>query len=425
MKHGFAILIIITLTTFWLFGMNDISQNSGNSNQIDVVQKNSDNSTDDIVEIVDDEAELSAKVSDAVQKALRFLKDSQSQNGYWLCDVGYKLNDSYQVTKTKGKHPGVTSIACLAFMANGHFPGRGQYGDVVRKGLNFVLSTIKDGDLDPKNPGYASYDGTRMYSHAFSTLFLAEILGMANFSAQVEKLIHEKLVLAVKLIVKSQNELGAWRYQPNATDADTSIAVCQLQALRAARNVGLKIPKKTIERVKEFIARSYETHDGSFYYQYNENENGYYGGSRASWTLTAAGICAMQQAGQYQSFYRKGDLISLEKSINYLEQGLYNHDERSGYNNYSYNSPTYRRFFGNVPRFDYFYGHYYAAQAIYQFSIKNKSLWDKWITRVRKDFLSLQRSNGSWSDQVGINYATAMAALILQIHHEYLPIFQK
>ncbi|MCK5342418.1 MAG: terpene cyclase/mutase family protein, partial [Candidatus Heimdallarchaeota archaeon] len=253
-----------------------------------------------------------------------------------------------------------------------------------------------------------------------------EILGMANFSAQVEKLIHEKLVLAVKLIVKSQNELGAWRYQPNATDADTSIAVCQLQALRAARNVGLKIPKKTIARVKEFIARSYEKRNGSFYYQYNENDNsGYYGGSRASWTLTAAGICAMQQAGQYQSFYRNGDLISLEKSINYLEQGLYNHQKLGGFNNYSYNSPTYRRFYGNVPRFDYFYGHYYAAQAIYQFSNKKKSLWDNWITRVRKDFLSLQRSNGSWSDQVGINYATAMAALILQIHHEYLPIFQK
>ncbi|MCD4657773.1 MAG: terpene cyclase/mutase family protein [Planctomycetes bacterium] len=422
MKHGFAILAIIIFSTFWLFGMNDLSRNICNIDKTGVSYKISQKSTDDIVEIVDDDAELKLKTSAAVQKAFRFLADSQSKHGYWLCDVGYKLNDSYQITKTRGKHPGITSIACLAFMANGHFPGRGHYGDVVRKGLNFVLGTIKDGDLDPKNPGYASFDGTRMYSHAFATLFLAEILGMANFSAQIEKLIHEKLVLAVKLIVKSQNELGAWRYQPNATDADTSIAVCQLQALRAARNVGLKIPKKTIARVKEFIARSYENRNGSFYYQYNEQERF---GSRASWTLTAAGICAMQQAGQYQSFHRKDDLISLEKSIKYLEDGLYNHDRLSRTNYYSYNSPTYRSFFGNVPRYDYFYGHYYAAQAIYQFSIKKKSLWKDWFKRVRKDFLTLQRSNGSWTDQVGVNYATAMAALILQIHHEYLPIFQK
>ena len=423
MKNGFAILMIITLSSFWLFGMDNNSEvpKKADTADISLVDKITNIGR---TEIVVSDADLEKQTNEAVQKALKYLAETQSKNGYWLCDVGYKLNDSYQVTQKLGHHPGVTAIACLAFMANGHFPGRGQYGEVVRKGLEFVLSTIKDGKNDPTNPGYASYDGTRMYTHAFSTLFLAEILGMANFSAQVEKAIHDKLVLAVNLIVKSQNQLGAWRYEPNATDADTSIAVCQLQALRAARSVGLKIPIKTIERVKEFISRSYEPADGSFYYQYNEEARM---GSRASWTLTAAGICAMQQAGQYQSFKLGDKTYSLESSIDYLERGLFNHNElirRFGYN-YS-NTPTYRRFYANQPRFDYYYGHYYAAQAIYQYSRDNDpAIWDKWIRKVRQDFLAQQKRDGGWYDQIGGNYATAMAALILQIHHEYLPIFQK
>ena len=69
--------------------------------------------------------------------------------------------------------------------------------------------------------------------------------------------------------------------------------------------------------------------------------------------------------------------------------------------------------------FDWFYGHYYAVQAAFQ---AGGQYWVRWYETVKKDLLSLQERDGSWLDLVGSNYATAIAAVILQIPNQYLPI---
>ena len=46
----------------------------------------------------------------------------------------------------------------------------------------------------------------------------------------------QKLALAVDLIVRTQNDEGGWRYQPRkAGEADISVTICQVMALRAAQ----------------------------------------------------------------------------------------------------------------------------------------------------------------------------------------------
>ena len=81
------------------------------------------------------------------------------------------------------------------------------------------------------------------------------------------------------------------------------------------------------------------------------------------------------------------------------------------------------------PPFGYFYGHYYASQAMFQYSRRHPEVWGPWIADTRRKFLTMWRRDGvdrgHWEDMIGKNYATAMACLVLQIHHEYLPIFQK
>ena len=72
-----------------------------------------------------------------------------------------------------------------------------------------------------------------MYSHGFGTLFLAEAYGMTRRPE-----IREKLEKAVRLIIDTQNSEGGWRYQPVRRDADLSVTICQINALRAARNAG-------------------------------------------------------------------------------------------------------------------------------------------------------------------------------------------
>ena len=70
----------------------------------------------------------------------------------------------------------------------------------------------------------------------------------------------------------------------------------------------------------------------------------------------------------------------------------------------------------------YFYGHYYAVQAMWTAGGK---YWAEWYPYIRDELLSTQQNNGSWSDGVDAHYATAMACIILQVPNNYLPILQK
>jgi hypothetical protein len=71
----------------------------------------------------------------AVERGLKWLADHQESDGSWHGDIGFKLNTSYQATSEDKGHVGVTSLACMAFLAGGHLPGRGEYGPVVERGL--------------------------------------------------------------------------------------------------------------------------------------------------------------------------------------------------------------------------------------------------------------------------------------------------
>src|SRR5262249_9781761 len=130
----------------------------------------------------------------------------------------------------------VTSVAALAFMASGSSPGRGPYGAPIDKALAFVMvNTSPSGFIAVA--GWATHGP--MYSHGFGTLFLAEAYGMTHRPE-----IREKLQKAVHLILDTQNNEGGWRYQPVKHDADLSVTICQINALRAARNAGLYVPKE-------------------------------------------------------------------------------------------------------------------------------------------------------------------------------------
>lgn len=316
----------------------------------------------------------------AIQKGLSFLAANQGVNGAWYADVGYKLNTSYKVTRENVPHIGITALACMAFMAYGNLPDRGPYGRNVKKGLAFILSCVRE------DTGYITRYGTRMYSHAFATLFLAEIYGMTH-----RQNIRAKLEKAVNLIASCQNREGGWRYEPNAEDADMSITVCQVQALRAARNIGIKVPKKCIERAIDYIRQS-ATWKGGFKYQLLTMRD-----TRVSFALTAAGVTALYGTGVYQD-------AALQRGLNYLMNPPPG-DAHPPCNHYFY-----------------YYGHYYAVQAMY---MAGTPYWEQWFPRIRNELVRIQNPDGSWQDNTGKLYPTAIATIILEIPYRYLPIFQR
>jgi hypothetical protein len=331
------------------------------------------------------------RIQAAVARGLAHLRRTQDPaSGGWIQDVGYKRGDSYVVTATAQHHVGVSSLALMAFLAGGHLPGRGLHGSVVTRGADYVLSQVHP------DSGYISNNMTRMYSHAFATLFLAEIYGMTH---RVD--VKEKLQRAVDLIVRSQNDLGSWRYQPYSTTADMSITVCQIMALRAARNVGLLVPRATIDRAFEYVEKS----------AYRDPSSSRYGGfsyklggrNRTTFALTAAGIATLNHAGVYDH-----DLI--QAGIGFLRSTMS-----------SFNREHWQHYF-------YYYGHYYASQVFFLCSDEQDDhLWEWYWTRISDDLLSHQQSDGSWPNTTGPGcaFATAVACIILQIPNQYLPIFHR
>ncbi len=285
----------------------------------------------------------------------------------------------------------VTSLSALALMAGGHQPGRGPRGKIVLDALTFVL-----GQEDARRaPGFlhnpmASPHGP-MYGHGFGTLFLAEAHGMVH-GKKLRDDLHEKLKRAVDLIVDKQNAEGGWRYQPERRDADLSVTICQIMALRAARNAGILVPKSTVEKCTEYV-KACQDASGGFRYMKQ--------GGPPAFARTAAGIVALYSAGIYKG-------REIDDGLKYLAQFKPN--------------PQFPR--RDMPDLHYFYGHYYAAQAMWT---AGEPRWSEWFPAIRDELVSRAktRGDGSWSDSICSHYATAMACIILQIPNNYLSILQK
>jgi hypothetical protein len=319
---------------------------------------------------------ITPETQQAIDQGLAYLARKQHQDGSFG-SIQYNGNVA------------ITGLAALAMMAGGHQPGRGIYGDVVIRALRYVL------DTDDGRGYLLSKSGTShgpMYGHGFGALFLAEVHGMVH-DRELRDRLRDTIKRAIKLIVDHQNPEGGWRYQPGNRDADISVTVCQIMALRAARNAGFYVPKSTVDRCTRYV-KNCQDREGGFRYQQV--------GGVAQFARSAAGVVALHCAGIY-----KGPEV--EKGLKYLMQ-------------YKPNAG----FFRPDTQLHYFYGHYYAAQAMWT---AGDSYWKEWYPAIRDELVNhpeRSRQTGCWQDHRFSNdYGTAMACIILQIPNNYLPILQK
>lgn len=273
----------------------------------------------------------------------------------------------------------VTSLTGLAFLSSGSCPGEGPYGENLDRLVAFVLDSAElSGRLVVEE--YTSHGP--MYDHGFGTLFLAEIYGMTRRDD-----VREKLKKATELIIRTQNAEGGWRYLAQRTrDADLSVTICQIMALRAARNAGLDVPRSTVDKTVEYVRRS-QNPDGGFRYMLTPGPSAF--------PRSAAGIVALYNAGIYEG-------PEIERGLEYLLRFTPDRQLRK--------------------ESHYFYGHYYAVQAMYQ---AGNRYYDRWYPAIREELVARSLSDGSWPDGICPEYGTAMACIILQMPNGYLPIFQR
>jgi len=317
----------------------------------------------------------------AIDRGLEYLVKTQRADGSWVS--GYSSYDYPTV---------MTSLAGLALMASGSTPESGPYAKSVRKAMNYILKVAessKNGLICTRARMFRS-----MYGHGFAMLFLAQCYGM-DIDEKTSKRIGKVLDKAVALTAKAQSNQGGWIYTPYQNSDEGSVTVTQLQALRACKNVGIKVPEKTIKRAVEYLKKC-QNPDGGICYSIRSR-----GSSRPP--ISAAAITCFYSAGVYdrQSGGLGKEAEMVEKLVNYCR-----HAARVG-----------------SASGHYYYMHFYMAQAWYHRGGKD---WADYYPKIRDHLLKLQNADGSWmGDYVGTTYGTAIATFILQLPYGYLPICER
>ncbi len=272
------------------------------------------------------------------------------------------------------RQTGQVGLGTLALMVDGSVPGRGPNGKEVALGVDFLLKKAQSTGLiyDDIERGTAP-----MYNHALATLCLAEVWGMTG---QPEIL--PVLKRAVDLIVRCQNGKGGWRYSPTPEDADISVTVMQVVALRAAQNAGILVPGRTIQDAVRYV-KGNACNEGGF---------GYSGPSAPLVPRSAAGVLSLQMCGEYEAKEARQGILYLQKHSGDFEQGMKH----------------------------YYYAQYYAMQCMYQ--ARESKLWNQWYAAQCKGLMARQKPTGSWDQSV---VDTSFAILAMGLPYRYLPIYQR
>mgnify|MGYP001225466325 CR=1 FL=1 len=315
------------------------------------------------------------QVDESVDRALEYLVASQESNG--------AMKDaSHGVT-------GITSLAVMAFLAKGYTPGQGKYGEVINKGIDFVLSQQqKNGLLLAGGKAQGA-----MYCHGISTLMLSEVSGMVDPARQER--IDEALAKALKLILSAQEvrkagpHQGGWRYQSNSRDSDISCTGWQLMALRSARSNGAQVPKEAIDNALEFIMNCRHEASGGFCYQPTQQGPGL--------GRTGTALLCLALAGRHDQKPAIGAGEFILRSITKGDRKIIQD--------------------GQFP-----YAVYYCSQGMFQLGGK---YWDHWAEAMYPTLLGTQKNDGSWADRYGSTYGTSMAVLAMSVIYRQLPIYQR
>jgi len=297
------------------------------------------------------------RVEKAIARAQEWLAQIQQANGSW------------------GTCNGRNALACMALMVNGTTPGHGHYGAKVATAVDFLVNSQHEN-------GYLVVGDTgNMYQHGLSTLCLAESYGMTH-NIQVR----EALIKSIDLIVRAQNRAGGWRYKPVPDDADLSVTVMQVMALRACVEAGLFVPKETIDFAVHYVKSLWGDKMDTFGYASPASE--------VSFNRAAAGTVCLQSCGLTEDPLIPRAIKHLMQHVPWPGEGK------------SDNSAM------------VWYGHYYASVALYHYGGDN---WKTYYPRLTDGVLKEWDKRGHFPDVL----ETSWAVLVLGVPYRYLPIYQE
>jgi hypothetical protein len=339
--------------------------------------------------------DLPARYQGVIDKGLEYLSRKQNPDGSWAANGG-----QYPTS--------MTALAGMALVMEGSTIRDGKYARPIRKAVDWLMERAqRDTGMigNPRNPSEAS---RYMYGHGFGLLFLSSVYGEEE-DGDRRKRLHDILTRAVDFTGKAQTNRGGWGYVSAADGSnfdEGSVTITQVQALRAAKNAGIAVPRSIIDKAHDYLKNS-TTERGGVVYSLAQGHA--MGGERPP--LTAAAIACMFSSGEYTSPLAKRWLKFCQTHIPLAQGNRFGHDE---------------------------YTHYYWGQALYILGDDgyaklfpdsredNRLTWSKYRKGMFDHLVRSQNAEGYWTGgYIGPIFTTAVYLTILQLDNGTLPIYQK
>ncbi len=344
----------------------------------------------------------------ALKDGLEWLRHHQSQDGSWDTDEFMvncgKIGSTICADPGEPLHDvGMTGLALLAFLGDGHTTKSGQYKNVVSAGVKW-LKDQQDPDLGllGEKIGQAF-----LYNHAIGTLAMCEAYYFSK-----SPLIKRTAQDAVNFITRARNPYGAWRYDyPPIGDNDTSVTGWMVFALKSAEEAGLQVDPEAFVGSLSWLDEVTDTANGRVGYDSVGSpssrvprQNDHYPPEKGE-AMTAVGLLCRFFLGQDPD----EDKI-MEKHAELMRETLpeWNPDD-----------------FGC----DMYYW-YYGSYAMYQMG--GKKFWDPWNKAMKVAVVDSQRRDGDekgswdpvgpWGFAGGRVYSTALMTLCLEVYFRYAKV---
>ena len=342
----------------------------------------------------------------ALKDGLEWLANHQDDDGKWDADEFMKHDPPTDLCDGPGRMEhdvGVTGLATLAFLGDGHTTRQGLYKDKVVKAVKWLRD-----QQDFENGMIGDKIGKAfLYDHGIATLALCEAYYFSK-----SPIIRGNAQKAISFVSQGRNPYGVWRYEvPPDGDNDTSVTGWMVFALKSAEEAGLKFESAAFSDSITWLDEMTDQASGRVGYNSVGGKSSRETGVNDNYppeqteAMTAVGLLCRFFLGQDPDTEPM-----MKKHADLMLKMLPEWDDKDGLTN------------------DLYYW-YYGSYAMYQMGGNHWKVWNKAMKTAVVDSQDQNGSakgswvpNGPWGHAGGRVYSTALCVLCLEVYFRYAKV---